>query len=76
MGCADCNLKHFMMNPNTLLSRYYGLHRVKLAGGRKIHFVVMGNVLPPNKDVHEVFDLKVRPRLCFYSLRQGITGWT
>ncbi|SAM01251.1 hypothetical protein [Absidia glauca] len=51
---------HVINNPNTLLCRYYGLHRVKLPRGRKIHFVVMGNVFPPNKDVHETYDLKVR----------------
>ncbi|ORZ10074.1 hypothetical protein BCR42DRAFT_333937 [Absidia repens] len=49
---------HVINNPNTLLCRYYGLHRVKLPRGRKIHFVVMGNVFPPNKDVHETYDLK------------------
>ncbi|KAI8376396.1 uncharacterized protein BYT42DRAFT_574453 [Radiomyces spectabilis] len=49
---------HVSTNPNTLLCRYYGLHRVKLPHGRKIHFVVMGNVFPPNKDVHETYDLK------------------
>lgn len=47
-----------MDNPNTLLCRFYGLHRIKLPRGRKIHFVVMGNVLPSNKDVHETYDLK------------------
>jgi 1-phosphatidylinositol-4-phosphate 5-kinase len=45
-------------NPNTLLCRFYGLHRVKLPHGKKIHFVVMGNVFPPNKDIHEKWDLK------------------
>lgn len=25
---------------------------------RKIYFVVMGNIFPPNKDLHEVYDLK------------------
>ncbi|OAD78205.1 hypothetical protein PHYBLDRAFT_97688, partial [Phycomyces blakesleeanus NRRL 1555(-)] len=49
---------HVCRNPNTLLCRYYGLHRVKLPHGRKIHFVVMGNVFPPNKDIHETYDLK------------------
>ncbi|KAG0167138.1 Phosphatidylinositol-4-phosphate 5-kinase [Apophysomyces sp. BC1015] len=49
---------HVVNNPNTLLCRYYGLHRVKLPHGRKIHFVVMSNVFPPNKDVHETYDLK------------------
>ncbi|KAL5032172.1 hypothetical protein BDV3_000763 [Batrachochytrium dendrobatidis] len=49
---------HIRSNPHTLLSRIFGLHRVKLPGNRKIHFVVMGNVFPPNKDIHEVYDLK------------------
>ncbi|OZJ04476.1 hypothetical protein BZG36_02687 [Bifiguratus adelaidae] len=50
--------EHICANPNTLLCRFYGLHRVKLPHGRKIHFMVMGNVFPPNKDVHETYDLK------------------
>jgi 1-phosphatidylinositol-4-phosphate 5-kinase len=49
---------HIKNNPHTLLSRIFGLHRVKLPGNRKIHFVVMGNVFPANKDIHEVYDLK------------------
>lgn len=50
--------EHIKSNPHTLLSRIFGLHRVKLPGNKKIHFVVMGNVFPANKDIHEVFDLK------------------
>ncbi|KAI8391083.1 uncharacterized protein BYT42DRAFT_526376 [Radiomyces spectabilis] len=50
--------EHVCKNPNTLLCRFYGLHRIKLPHGRKIHFVVMGNVFPANKDVHETYDLK------------------
>ncbi|KAI9100538.1 hypothetical protein DFS34DRAFT_578773 [Phlyctochytrium arcticum] len=50
--------EHVRVYPNTLLSRIFGLHRVKLPGNRKIHFVVMGNVFPPNKDIHEMYDLK------------------
>jgi 1-phosphatidylinositol-4-phosphate 5-kinase len=50
--------EHIKNNPHTLLSRIFGLHRVKLPGNRKIHFVVMGNVFPPNKDIHEIYDLK------------------
>ncbi|KAJ2386429.1 Phosphatidylinositol-4-phosphate 5-kinase, partial [Coemansia sp. RSA 2603] len=45
-------------HPNTLLSRIYGLHRIKLPRGRKVHFIVMSNILPPNKDIHAQFDLK------------------
>jgi 1-phosphatidylinositol-4-phosphate 5-kinase len=50
--------EHVKKNPHTLLSRFYGLHRVKLPRGRKIHFVVMNNLFPPHRDVHEIFDLK------------------
>ncbi|KAI9331451.1 hypothetical protein DFJ73DRAFT_857274 [Zopfochytrium polystomum] len=50
--------EHVKSNPETLLTRVFGLHRVKLPGNKKIHFVVMGNVLPANKDVHETYDLK------------------
>lgn len=40
------------------MCRLYGLHRIKLPRGRKIHFIIMGNVYPANKDIHERFDLK------------------
>jgi 1-phosphatidylinositol-4-phosphate 5-kinase len=49
---------HVKTNPHTLLSRFYGLHRVKLPRGRKIHFVIMNNLFPPHRDIHETFDLK------------------
>lgn len=50
--------EHVRSNPHTLLSRFYGLHRVKLPRGRKIHFVIMNNLFPPHKDIHETYDLK------------------
>ncbi|KAI4655567.1 hypothetical protein J4E93_000281 [Alternaria ventricosa] len=49
---------HVQENPNTLLSQFYGLHRVKIPYGRKIHFVVMNNLFPPHRDIHSTFDLK------------------
>ncbi|KAI9721376.1 MAG: Phosphatidylinositol-4-phosphate 5-kinase [Chrysothrix sp. TS-e1954] len=49
---------HAHKYPNTLLSQFYGLHRVKLPYGRKIHFVVMNNLFPPHLDIHTTFDLK------------------
>ncbi|KAF2176334.1 SAICAR synthase-like protein [Zopfia rhizophila CBS 207.26] len=49
---------HVQENPNTLLSQFYGLHRVKIPYGRKIHFVVMNNLFPPHRDIHRTFDLK------------------
>ncbi|KZT53100.1 SAICAR synthase-like protein [Calocera cornea HHB12733] len=50
--------EHVKTNPHTLLSRFYGLHRVKLPRGRKIHFVIMNNLFPPHRDIHETYDLK------------------
>lgn len=50
--------EHVAANPHTLLSRFYGLHRVKLPHGRKIHFVVMNNLFPAHLDIHETYDLK------------------
>lgn len=50
--------EHVEQNPNTLLSQFYGLHRVKIPYGRKIHFVVMNNLFPPHRDIHQTFDLK------------------
>ncbi|KAF2007737.1 SAICAR synthase-like protein [Amniculicola lignicola CBS 123094] len=49
---------HVQENPNTLLSQFYGLHRVKIPYGRKIHFVVMNNLFPPHRDIHRTFDMK------------------
>ncbi|KAI0000132.1 hypothetical protein BJV74DRAFT_821764 [Russula compacta] len=49
---------HVRANPHTLLSRFYGLHRVKLPRGNKIHFVIMNNLFPAHKDIHETYDLK------------------
>lgn len=50
--------EHVRANPHTLLSRFYGLHRVKMPRGRKIHFVIMNNLFPPHRDIHETYDLK------------------
>ncbi|TFK19346.1 SAICAR synthase-like protein [Coprinopsis marcescibilis] len=58
LGILKGYYEHVKDNPHTLLSRFYGLHRVKLPRGRKIHFVIMNNLFPPHKDIHETFDLK------------------
>lgn len=50
--------QHVRENPDTLLSQFYGLHRVKLPYGKKVHFVVMNNLFPPHRDIHRTFDLK------------------
>ena len=52
--------QHLMANRYTLLCRFFGLHRVHLptALGKKVYFVVMGNVFPIDKPIHERYDLK------------------
>ncbi|KAJ1921686.1 Phosphatidylinositol-4-phosphate 5-kinase [Mycoemilia scoparia] len=50
--------EYVSQNPNTLLSRIYGLHRIKTPEGKKVHFIVMSNIFPPNKDIHIQYDLK------------------
>ncbi|KAK2461138.1 hypothetical protein APHAL10511_006665 [Amanita phalloides] len=58
LSILDKYYKHVQSNPHTLLSRFYGLHRIKLPRGRKIHFVIMNNLFPPHRDIHETYDLK------------------
>ncbi|KAF2150006.1 SAICAR synthase-like protein [Myriangium duriaei CBS 260.36] len=50
--------EHVKQNPDTLLSQFYGLHRVKTKQGKKFHFVIMNNLFPPHKDIHRTYDLK------------------
>ena len=50
---------HVKENPNTLISQFYGLHRLKVHGGiKKIHFIVMNNLFPPHRDIHLKYDIK------------------
>ncbi|CAI5741969.1 unnamed protein product [Hyaloperonospora brassicae] len=48
-----------MENPNTLITRFYGLHRVQMHHmGRKVHFVIMASVFDTSLEIHARFDLK------------------
>lgn len=49
---------HMMNNPNTLITRFYGLHRIKPSHGRNVRFIVMNNVFITDKKMHEIYDLK------------------
>lgn len=45
--------------PNTLMTRYYGMHRVKMRHIRKVmHFVIMGSVFATSLPIHVTYDLK------------------
>lgn len=51
--------QHVKENPNTLISQFYGLHRLKVHGRiEKVHFIVMNNLFPPHRDIHLKYDLK------------------
>ena len=48
-----------MENPNTLITRFYGMHRVKMHHlRRKMHFVIMASVFDTPKEIHIRYDLK------------------
>jgi 1-phosphatidylinositol-4-phosphate 5-kinase len=47
-----------MENPNTLLTSFLGMHRVKPHKMKKMHFVIMGSVFYTDKFIHEVYDIK------------------
>ncbi|XP_076896660.1 phosphatidylinositol 4-phosphate 5-kinase 6-like [Bidens hawaiensis] len=52
--------EHIKSFENTLLTKFFGLHCVKLSGSsqRKVRFVVMGSLFSTNVPIHRRFDLK------------------
>jgi 1-phosphatidylinositol-4-phosphate 5-kinase len=51
--------KFVMENPNTLITRFYGMHRVKMHHlRRKMHFIIMASVFDTPLEIHRRFDLK------------------
>ena len=52
-------VEHMGRYPDSLLNRYYGLHRVKMPHiRRRLHFVVMNNIFYTPKDIHVKYDIK------------------
>ncbi|XP_039135294.1 LOW QUALITY PROTEIN: phosphatidylinositol 4-phosphate 5-kinase 9-like [Dioscorea cayenensis subsp. rotundata] len=49
---------HVRSYENTLVTKFFGLHRVKPSSGQKFRFVVMGNVFCTELRIHRRFDLK------------------
>ncbi|ODQ63159.1 phosphatidylinositol-4-phosphate 5-kinase [Nadsonia fulvescens var. elongata DSM 6958] len=49
---------HVKKHPHTLISQFYGLHRLELPFGHKVHFIIMNNLFPPDKLIHRTYDLK------------------
>ncbi|KAF6172739.1 hypothetical protein GIB67_000797 [Kingdonia uniflora] len=49
---------HVQTYENTLITKFFGLHRITLRGGKKVRFVVMGNMFCTELRIHRRFDLK------------------
>ncbi|KAG8050693.1 hypothetical protein GUJ93_ZPchr0009g730 [Zizania palustris] len=52
--------KHVRSFDNTLVTKFFGLHCVKITGAiqKKVRFVIMGNLFCSNYTIHRRFDLK------------------
>lgn len=59
-------LHHLRTYPNTLLPRFYGIHRIK-HGQTKIYFMITESVFPKGRKLQQVYDLKVTFFLIFLS---------
>lgn len=51
-------LAHVQQHQHTLLTKFFGLHRIKPHKGRKVRFVVMGNLLATDLHIQRRYDLK------------------
>nr|XP_043628075.1 phosphatidylinositol 4-phosphate 5-kinase 7-like [Erigeron canadensis]XP_043628076.1 phosphatidylinositol 4-phosphate 5-kinase 7-like [Erigeron canadensis] len=49
---------HVKEHDNTLITKFYGLHEISLRGGKKVQFVVMGNMFYTQLRIHRRYDLK------------------
>ncbi|XP_059648165.1 phosphatidylinositol 4-phosphate 5-kinase 7-like [Cornus florida] len=49
---------HVKEHENTLITKFFGLHQLTLGGGKKVRFVVMGNMFCTELRIHRRFDLK------------------
>ncbi|XP_010543450.1 PREDICTED: phosphatidylinositol 4-phosphate 5-kinase 9-like isoform X1 [Tarenaya hassleriana] len=49
---------HVKKYENTLITKFFGLHRIKPSSGQKFRFVVMGNMFCTELRIHRRFDLK------------------
>lgn len=50
--------EHVIQYENTLITKFFGLHRIKLRHGRKVRFIVMGNMFYTELKIHRRYDLK------------------
>ncbi|RAL49503.1 hypothetical protein DM860_012936 [Cuscuta australis] len=50
--------KHVKDHENTLITKFFGLHRISFSRGKKVRFVVMGNMFCTELHIHRRYDLK------------------
>ncbi|KAK1429458.1 hypothetical protein QVD17_11667 [Tagetes erecta] len=50
--------RHVKTYENTLITKFFGLHRIKPSSGQKFRFVVMGNMFCTELRIHRRYDLK------------------
>ncbi|ONK65469.1 uncharacterized protein A4U43_C07F37430 [Asparagus officinalis] len=50
--------EHVGAHENTLITKFFGLHRITIRGRRKVRFVVMGNMFCTDLHIHRRYDLK------------------
>ncbi|XP_011087754.1 phosphatidylinositol 4-phosphate 5-kinase 8 [Sesamum indicum] len=49
---------HVQVHDNTLITKFFGAHRIALGHGKKVRFVVMGNMFCTELRIHRRYDLK------------------
>ncbi|GKB24679.1 phosphatidylinositol 4-phosphate 5-kinase 8-like protein isoform X1 [Tanacetum coccineum] len=49
---------HVKAHENTLVTKFYGLHEISVRNGKKVQFVVMGNMFYTQLRIHRRYDLK------------------
>lgn len=49
---------HISSNGDTLITRFFGLHRVQPHAGRCVRFVVMANMFQTDLQIHRKYDIK------------------
>eukprot|EP01025_Chloroclados_australasicus_P032684 TRINITY_DN3312_c1_g1_i2.p2 TRINITY_DN3312_c1_g1~~TRINITY_DN3312_c1_g1_i2.p2 ORF type:complete len:868 (-),score=148.82 TRINITY_DN3312_c1_g1_i2:719-3133(-) len=58
LECLPGYYRHIDKYPHTLVTKFYGLHRITPGNGRTVRFVVMGNIFQTNLKLHRRYDLK------------------
>ncbi|KAI3445644.1 hypothetical protein Pfo_002309 [Paulownia fortunei] len=49
---------HVQAHDNTLITKFFGAHRIMLRHGKKVRFIVMGNMFCTELHIHRRYDLK------------------